>query len=158
MNHKNLNNIAGLALAMTLLGCGVLPIKSEIKENHFRFENFKIDVGSQEEYVYLMCFHKKPTSWQQPKQYPAGDHNLWIKADISNNDRQHKEAYAQFKLHLDAGKSYMVNRKINDEKISMWIQEVDTGLRISDIVTTDLERPSLKADVDNKARCKLASI
>jgi len=132
--------LAGTAFT---LACGFLPIKTDIKEDHFRFENFKRDKGSNNEYVHLMCFAKKPTAWAQPKQYKAGEHKLWVKANISKDGvpSSSKHAFAEFDVDLEAGKSYMLNRSIENDKISMWIQEVETGIGVSEVIVADLNMP-----------------
>lgn len=141
-------------------GFSLLPFESEIKEGHFRFENFKQTKGPQQEYVHLMCYAKKPTSWAQPKQYLAGEHQLWVKADISRRGvpASNKHAFAQFNVELQEGKSYMLNRKIDGEKIAMWIQEVETGIGVSDIVVADLNQPLLEEWQLRRDQCREGTI
>ena len=157
---KNLKLLLISTLSVVSLGCSVLPIKAEVKENHFRLENFKRDKSSQLEYVHLMCFHKKPTTWAEPKQYLSGEHDVWVKASISNRNipNSTKEAFVNFKVKLESNKSYMLNRKIADDKISLWIQEVDTGLGVSDVVTSDLENPLIIDEFLRKRQCKSGSV
>ncbi len=157
---KNLKLLLISALSVVSIGCSTLPLKAEIKENHFRFENFKRDKSSKLEYVHLMCFHKKPTTWAEPKQYLSGEHNLWVKASVSKRGipSSTKEAFVNFKVKLESDKSYMLNRKIVDDKISLWIQEVDTGLGVSDVITADLENPLIIDDFLRKRQCKSGSV
>jgi hypothetical protein len=124
-----------------LIGCSQMPVV--VKDNYFRFENFKRDVGQPQEYVYLMCLRKRPTYWSEPKQFLSGEHELWIKAIIRGKDTYNteREAVANFKVTLDGGTSYMVNRKLQDDNISLWIQEVDTGLVVSNVITQELIIP-----------------
>ena len=58
-----------------------------------------------------------------------------MKASISKRSIQdsRKEAFVNFKVKLALGKSYMLNRKLVEDKILLWIQEVDTGLGVSDV-------------------------
>jgi len=160
MKMKNLKLLLIPALCVAAIGCSTLPLKTEIKENHFRFENFKRDNNSTLEYVHLMCFHKKPTTWAEPKQYLSGEHDLWVKASLStrNISNSTKEAFVNFKVKLESSKSYMLNRKIVDDKISLWIQEVDTGVGVSDIITADLENPLIIDDFLRKRQCKSGSV
>ena len=51
---RNYKNILTYSVSIFLASCGVLPIESEIKENHFRFENFKQDIKSPSELVYYV--------------------------------------------------------------------------------------------------------
>lgn len=124
-------------------GCSVLPLQTKIKENHFRFENFKRDIENDKEYVHLLCANHKPVGWTQPKQYPSGEHDLWVRAVTYRSHIPHsrKEAFTHIKVTLAPEKSYMLNREIRGDKIAMWIQEVDTGTCVSEVVTAQLERP-----------------
>ena len=160
MNMKNLNLVLVSALSMVALGCSVFPIKAQVEENHFRFENFKRDKGLDLEYVHLMCYLKRPVSWAEPKQYEAGEHNLWVRADVSNRsfDDSTKEAIVNFKVKLESDKSYMLNRKITDDKIAIWIQEVDTGLVVSEILTPELKKPLLVDYSLRKDQCESGSV
>ncbi|XQW86361.1 hypothetical protein ACOYR1_06450 [Thalassotalea piscium] len=157
---KNLKLLLIPILSATLLSCCLAPIKAEVKENHFRLENFKRDKGSKVEYVHLMCFQKKPTEWAEPKQYLSGEHDLWVKASISEPDliNSTKEAFVDFKVKLAPNKSYMLNRKLVDDKISIWIQEVDTGAVVSDVITSKLSRPPIIDDILRKRQCQSGSV
>jgi len=145
-------------VSMFLSGCSILPLKKEIEINHFRFENFKQDVGEPSELVYLMCFKKRPTSWAEPKQYLGGEHELWVEANVSTSPMNNKEAFVFFQVKLDPGKSYRLNRKIEGEKISIWIQNSESALRVSEIITTDLNVVALGKKVFRQKRCKAGSI
>ena len=157
---KNFKLLLISALSVASVSCSTLPLKAEIKENHFRFENFKRDKSSKLEYAHLMCFHKKPISWTEPKQYLSGEHDLWVKASISERDipNSTKEAFVNFKVKLESNKSYMLNRKIVDNKISLWIQEVDTGIGVSKVLTSDLNNPLIIDDFLRKRQCKSGSV
>ncbi|WP_426357400.1 hypothetical protein ACPUVO_15680 [Pseudocolwellia sp. HL-MZ19] len=157
---KNLKLLLISTLSVVSISCSTLPLKAEIKDNHFRFENFKRDNSSKLEYVHLMCFHKKPISWVEPKQYLSGEHDLWVKASISERDipNSTKEAFVNFKVKLESNKSYMLNRKIVDDKISLWIQEVDTGIGVSDVLISDLKNPLIIDDSLRKRQCKSGSV
>lgn len=157
---KNLKLLLISTLSVASMGCSTLPFKTEIKDNHFRFENFKRDRSSKLEYVHLMCFHKKPVAWAEPKQYLSGEHDLWVKASISESNipNSTKEAFVNFKVKLESNKSYMLNRKIVDDKISIWIQEVDTGIGVSEVLTSDLKNPLIIDDFLRKRQCESGSV
>jgi hypothetical protein len=156
-----------LFISSFLIGCSVLPIKAKVKDNHFRLENLKRDKWSPFEHVYLMCFNKRATSWNTPKQYQSGEHDLWVKATISDRSisnrglpNSYKEAFVNFKVKLDSGISYMINRKIIEDNIAVWIQEVDTGRTVSEVLITKFEYPlpSVKDYKLSKKRCESGSI
>lgn len=154
------NLTIAFALGASLLGCSSLPITTEIKEDHFRFENFKRDIGPNLEYVHLMCFHKKPVGWAEPKQYPSGKQNLWVKARVLHEDflNSEKEAFVNFNVDLKPEISYMLNREINENNITLWIQEVNTGVVVSDVKTETLERPLQVDESLRRRQCRTSSV
>jgi hypothetical protein len=149
-----------LLLILSLSGCGILPIETAIKENHFRFENFKRDVSDDLEFVYLMCSHKKPISWEQAKQYESGEHNLWVMVETYRRDipTSYRVAVVNFDVNLPPNKSYMLNRKIVKRKAFLWIQEVDTGLIVSEISEADLKRPLSYDFLEKRKQCKTGTV
>jgi len=154
---KNFKFLFIYFLSLFLAGCGILPFKTDIKENHFRFENFQRDIG---EYIYLMCYRQRPTRWDTPKQYLSGEHSLWIEANISDSKLLsfRKEAFVFFKVKLDSGKSYMLNRKLEGENISIWIQDVESGQKVSKVITTDLKPAVFEKKAWRKKQCKSSSV
>ena len=157
---KNLKWILLIAVSVTSVSCSVFPIKAVVKENHFRLENFKRDKGPTQEYIHLMCFHKKPIKWREPYQYLSGEHDLWVKASISRRGipSSRREAFVNFKVNLESGKSYMLNRQIEGDKIKIWIQDVDTGLGVSETLYADLNRPKIIEFNLRKKQCESGSI
>jgi hypothetical protein len=158
-----MNNCKVILISLFILalsGCGIFPIQAVIKENHFRLENFKRDVTDDVEYVYLMCANKKPTTWFEPRQHISGEHDLWVKVKTLNRTIPHstRVAIVNFKVDLDADKSYMLNRKIVDGKVSLWIQEVDTGLGVSDVLIANLKRPLLTDYHHSVKQCSSGSV
>lgn len=149
-----------VVLNLVLLGFSVFTKDPTVKDNHFRFENFKREISSTLEYVYLLCSHKKVTHWTQAKQYQSGAHDLWVKASTvkSGIPSTRKETYVNFKVTLDAGKSYMLNREINNDDIALWIQEIETGIKVSPIISSKLDYPRFKNENDAKYRCKAGTI
>ncbi len=153
-------NILWLFLSSALVSCSHLPVKAQVKEHHFRLENFSAEQGTKSELVYLMCFHKRPTEWSAPKQYLAGEHQLWVKASVEDRGlgQDVKEAFVQFKVKLEAGKSYMLNRAIEDNQISLWIQETETGAKASDVIVTKLKQPLLVEENLRKTQCREGTV
>lgn len=142
-----------------LLGCETLPIRAEIKEDHYRFENFVQNVEPKHEYIFMACHRHKPTGWNVAKQYPAGPQNLWIKAAkyTTTTSNVPRVAYFNLQTNLEAGKSYMPNRKIEGNKIALWIQEVESGERVTEILEAELKFPVAETIVSHK-QCKTSSV
>lgn len=153
-------NILLVCLSVMVGSCSQLPIKTQIKEGNFRLENFRAEKGTQLDLVYLMCFYKRPTGWAEPKQYLAGEHDLWVKASIEERGlvQNVKEAVVHFKVKLGPGKSYMLNREVKDDKISIWIQESETAVKVSTVVVTDLKQPLLVEDNLRRTQCRQGSV
>ena len=157
---KSLSLFVSSVLVSVLAGCSTLPMTAQVEDGKFRFENFKMIKGSQNESVHLMCYLHKPTGWSQPKQYEAGKHLLWVKANVENDSIENstKSAYASLNVELEANKSYMLNRERDGDKISLWVQEVDTGVRVSDIVVTDLKKPLISDYSLRRNQCKAGTV
>ncbi len=147
-------------LSVFLFGCSTLPFQAEVKDEHFRLENFKDDKGKDIDYVYLNCFHKRPTAWSEPKQFEAGEHDLWVRAVTARRGvgNSKKEAFVNFKMELEAGKSYMFNRKFTDDEASIWIQESASGKVVSDVLTAKLRTPLIIDDNLRKTQCESGSV
>ncbi len=149
-----------LSLSITvILGCSVLSTQVEVKEDHFRFENFIRNIKFEKEYIYLACHRQRPIGWDNPRQYVAGEQNLWITAafDDSNTMKLLKTAHFNFKVNLESGKSYMPNREINGDRISVWIQEVDSGARVSEVQEANLEI-QLSEYVKSRKQCTTSTV
>ncbi len=135
-----------ISSSLILPGCSSMPYEPEISEGKFRFENFKrINKTRTYEYVSLMCLNNKTTSWQEPMQFKAGDQKLWVHARTYQQGLKNSkvEAFVRFDVNLEAGKSYMLNRDLDGDTMTIWIQEVKTGISASEKVTLELERPAI---------------
>ncbi|MFD2166481.1 hypothetical protein ACFSJY_09385 [Thalassotalea euphylliae] len=154
--------LACAGMALVLSACSTFPlVKHTVKDDHFRFENItSSEADDNYERIYLMCHNQQPEEWAQPRQYEAGKHNLWLKVLIRDQDRPMalRRAYANFKVNLAPGTSYMPNRRVEGHLVHLWIQESDTGIRVSEIVTTELEAPWINNRIEHKARCKGSSV
>ncbi|MBA6381302.1 MULTISPECIES: hypothetical protein [unclassified Colwellia] len=137
--------------------CAFSPIKTEVKENHFIFENFINNNETEIEYIHLMCSKKKLAYWTEPKQFLADEYDFWVKADITKNNRvgANKVAFFHFKVNFESGKRYMPNRVLEKNKISIWIQEVGTGTRVSKIETKNLKFEIYSGNNLRKKQCRL---
>jgi len=118
-------------------GCSTMSTQAKQEDSQFRFENFEQDKAFNNDYAYLMCFRQRPTEWQPARHYDSGEHNLWVRA-VSYERRlpsTEREALVNFKLELDAGKDYRINREINDGIVKVWIEEKDSSEIISEVKT-----------------------
>jgi len=140
------------------MACSNLQIKTKIEEGKFRFENFQVLSGPQLESISLLCYRKKPTDWHGARQYDAGKQTLLVKAII----KYEKQAYVTFNIKLAAGQNYILNRTIVGDKISIWIEEKESGLKVSTIETASLELINRHKMVyeakEEKKACKASSV
>jgi hypothetical protein len=149
------------ALSLILAGCSAYQIKADVDEGKFRFVNFEKERGKQFEYIHLMCLYKRPIEWNLPKQYKAGNHQLWVKAQIYQNGMsiREKNAFVKFDVTLKAGLSYKLNRSFDDDNnISIWIEEEQSKNIVSEIITTELLRPLLIEKSLRTEQCESGSI
>lgn len=138
--------------------CSNFQIPNKIDEEKFRFENFQVLKGPQLELVSLMCYRKKISDWYGARQYEAGDHTLLVKAEVETK----RQAYVTFNVNLAAGHNYILNRTIEGENISIWIEDIDSGMKVSTIETAQLElyrnHKSMYYTKEEKKACEGSSI
>ncbi|TWX52431.1 hypothetical protein [Colwellia hornerae] len=148
------------ALSLILAGCSAYQIKADVDEGKFRFVNFEKERGKQFEYIHLMCLYKRPIEWNLPRQYQAGNHQLWVKAQIYQNGMRNSEknAFVKFDISLDAGLSYKLNRSFEDNKISIWIEEEKSKNIVSEIITTELIKPLFVEKSLRTQQCETGTI
>ena len=149
-----------LLIASSISGCSILPFKTEIKENHFRFENFRQEDGTKRESIRLLCYKQSPSAWFEPRQYIAGEHVLWVKASTKKQAvvNSTREAYVKFVVDLLPNKSYMLNRKVVEDDISIWVQDVSSGEVVSKVEVSQLKRPLLMEELRVKQMCESSTI
>ncbi len=151
-----------VASSLMLTACSSVPFEPSISEGKFRFENFRrINKTRTDEYVTLMCLNNKPTGWQEPMQFEAGEQIIWVHARTYQEGIENSklEAFLRFDINLEADKSYMLNRLAADGDImTIWIQEVKTGISASEKVTVQLERPAIYEHNLRDTQCAAGTI
>lgn len=150
-----------LLLLCNLLACAMSPFNNDIKQGHFRIENTSYDNSQgRTEYVYLMCHKHKPATWVTARQYPAGKHNIWVKATYqeANNHNSYQVAFANFNLTLPAGGNYQLAHTIHDESISIWLQDINTLSAKSEVVTAKLTRNNIANSTKLINQCKQGTV
>ncbi len=140
MNKLKLGLAIVTCLAVT--SCGITPFKRDIADGKFRLESFHIPYKTLDTRIYLMCNKKKPVGWAVAKQYPAGKHSLWVKVDVKPRSMGYRgQAHINFEMEFEAGKNYRLNKKADGRNITVWIEEKDTGIVKSKVITTYLHQP-----------------
>lgn len=147
--------------ALVMSACSLIPVSTGVKEGHFRVENTSYDpINNTIEFVYLMCHNKKPTSWIAARQYPAGHHNLWVKATFQEVGLYHsyREAYVNFDITLPEGGNYQLAHSITNDEISIWFQDVESHKPYSKIMTTALKRHKVADGKLRLQQCRSGSV
>jgi len=159
-----------IGCVISLAGCSNLPLKTSIKENHFRIENLRKEHGNTIELAYLMCYRKKPVKWTEPKQYIAGKHELWVHAvsgihtdhykslTTSVFPKQRRDAYVKFNVDLAPSVNYMLNANVEDDKVSVWIEDAKSGERVSSVQVAKLDQPHIFEETRVRDMCKSSTI
>ena len=137
--------------------CSSLPIENDLKTGHFRLENFELNKGKTNELVYLACFENRPLDWISGKQMPAGQYNLLVKAKVQAAKQLSSTRYAfvNFNVNLDSDKRYKINRKLEEDSIVIWIEDMNTKEIVSEYQRYDLNRTKASSLilVENNAKC-----
>ncbi|TRY30659.1 hypothetical protein [Aliiglaciecola sp. M165] len=140
---KNRNLIIVCLASLVVFGCSTLPIETALKDEHFRIENFQRNIDDPRESLFLMCSNNQLVNWHAAGQFPAGEYDLMVIA-VSNKrfvPHSRKEAEVRFNVNLESGKNYTLNRKREGNDISVWIQDAESGKRVSDVQTTTMKLP-----------------
>ena len=147
-------------LTTVLTACEILPVKTDIKENHARLENFISDKTNNKEYISLMCKNKKPTKWMTPTQILAGEHNIWIEIKNSQSDTPNSEriSFINVNVIFDEGKSYTLNRKRENNRLTVWIQELSSGSIVSEVIRPEMKYPLYHSYEEKRRHCLSSSI
>jgi len=156
MKKSSIAMILGTALVIS--ACGVLPFKAGITEGHSRVVNLSVSTGEVVEKVYLMCHRKRPREWVQSSQLEAGQHDVWVKANVADIDLGIKNAVVNFKVNLEAGKSYALNKERKGNKIAIWIEEGASSTVVSEIVVGDLRHPQVYPERELIRQCSLGTV
>ena len=93
-------------------------------------------------------------------EYLSGEHDLWVKAVVSKTDIQNsrREAFVNFDVELAAGNTYVLNRKVDEKQISIWIQNAETGVVVSDVKVAKLALPKLVEKRLRREQCESGTI
>ena len=149
-------------VCFSLISCTnfIFPIKASIEEGHYRFENFKNHLGGHQEILVRGCLYDFPYSSKYHsfvggRQYLVdGEEKFMVQASLSGkNITGIRYVWVPLTANFEENKSYMLNRKLNDFDVSIWIQEVDTGIRVSSIASTTFPRSRIDESHRMKKMC-----
>ncbi|OUL56362.1 hypothetical protein [Pseudoalteromonas ulvae] len=150
------------ALTLTVSGCSLLPIETDVKEGFVRIKNQYDNTPNRNESIFLFCHNQRVIEHQTNREYPAGQHNLWVMVNVADtvHNSAGREAVVNFNVDLPAGKKYILNGQMLDQNAEMavWIEDFDNAEVVSPIVKTSLKNPSLVPYQLRKKQCESSSV
>ena len=115
---------------------------------------------NQREFVKLMCFNKRPNGALILRDVEEGEHVLFVHASVINSDLpfgNEREAIVRLEANLEGGKRYSLNQTRDNLNMKVWLQETDTGVPVSEIVSTRVEYPQYVGDL-RLQQCKEGTV
>ena len=150
-----------------LFACTSVPYiidqQANVQPNEARidfFANRGEAFDNKREYVNLMCFNQRPTSAAALRDVEEGEHVLYVRASVVNTDISEgntREAIIRLDVNLEGGKRYSLNQSRDHHDMKVWLQETDTGIPVSEIVSTKVEYPQFVGDL-RLDQCKEGTI
>ncbi|WP_334049168.1 hypothetical protein [Alteromonas gracilis] len=107
-----------------------------------------------------MCFNQRPTSASALRDVEEGEHVLFVRAMVVNTDLpadNMREAIVRLDVNLEGGKRYSLNQIRDNSDMKIWLQESDSGIPVSKVVTTRVEYPKSVGDL-RLEQCKEGTV
>ena len=135
-----------LAMALAVPGCATGPIYDPPSENKeglatirghshrtgvFQWENYRIDLIDNQTVSYIL---RSETSYEIPVH--PGEHSFVIFSQFNRSFWSGScpcQAFVQIEATLEPGKAYRLNGKVEGVDVRVWIEEEQSGERISEI-------------------------
>lgn len=160
MNSRLLSMLG--ALTLTVSGCSLLPIETDVKEGFVRIKSQHDYTPNRGESIFLFCHKQRVVEHETNREYPAGQHNLWVMVNVSDaaNNATGREAVVNFNVDLAPGKKYIFNSEMLEKEAEMavWIEDFDSAEVVSPIVKTTLSNPNLVPYQLRKKQCESSSV
>ena len=141
----------------------VINQQANVQPNEARidfFANRGEAFDNKREYVKLMCLNQRPTSASALRDVEEGEHVLFVRAMVVNTDLpvdNMREAIVRLDVNLEGGKRYSLNQTRDNRDMKVWLQETDSGIPVSEIVTTRVEYPKSVGDL-RLEQCKEGTV
>jgi len=133
-----------VVFVLFLAGCSSLSNKTEIDAGHARIISYTDHTDVKEfQTVYPMCNRHRITDWRQSRQLKAEMQDIWLIAEVNDvtfYDGK-KEAFVNFQLPLEDGRSYIIAQNVYEKHINVWLQDAYTGEQVSEMYKVQLKRP-----------------
>jgi hypothetical protein len=88
-----------------------------------------------------MCENNRPNDEIEILDVEAGEHILYVRSRVINSNllfKNVREAVVRLDVNLEGGKRYTLNQDREDDNVTLWLQEADTGLIVSETVSTTM--------------------
>ena len=137
--------------------------QAEVQPNEARidfFANRGEAFDNKREYVKLMCFNQRPNGALVLRDVEPGEHVLFVQASVVNTDLPDgttREAIVRLDVNLEGGKRYSLNQSRDHHDMKVWLQDTDSGVPVSEIVTTRVEYPKSVGDL-RLEQCKEGTV
>jgi len=119
----------------------VIDEQATIQPNEARIDFYVQRLDRQREFVQLMCENNRPNDEIEILDVEAGEHILYVRASVINSNllfKNVREAVVRLDANLEGGKRYTLNQDREDDNVTLWLQEADTGLIVSETVSTTM--------------------
>lgn len=119
----------------------VIDEQATIQPNEARIDFYVQRLERKREFVQLMCENNRPNDEIEILDVEAGEHILYVRASVINSNllfKNVREAVVRLDVNLEGGKRYTLNQDREDDNVTLWLQEADTGLIVSDTVSTTM--------------------
>ena len=119
----------------------VIDEQATIQPNEARIDFYVQRLDRQREFVQLMCENNRPNDEIEILDVEAGEHILYVRASVINSNllfKNVREAVVRLDVNLEGGKRYTLNQDREDDNVTLWLQEADTGLIVSETVSTTM--------------------
>lgn len=141
----------------------IVDQQANVQPNEARidfFANRGEAFDNKREYVTLMCFNQRPNRALALRDVEEGEHVLFVRASVINKDLPFgnvREAIVRLDVDLEGGKRYSLSQTRDNNDMKVWLQETDTGMPVSDIVSTRIQYPESVGDL-RLEQCKEGSV
>jgi|TARA_Y100000296_G_C5088224_1_gene213491 hypothetical protein len=140
-----------------IFGCStvaeMVDQQAKVQPNEARidfFANRGEAFDNEKEYVRLMCFNQRPNNELVLRDIEEGKHVLFVRASVVNTNLHistTREAIVRLDVDLEGGKRYSLSQTRDNHDMKVWLQETDSGIPVSEIVSTKVEYPQFVGDL-----------
>lgn len=159
-----LKTLLCMAATVPLFACtsvvDVVNDQATIQPDEARVDFYVQRTDRERDFVHLMCENHRPNSEIEVLDVQAGEHVLYVKSSVINSNllfKNIREAVVRFDVNLEGGKRYMLNQTREGDSVELWLQEADSGLIVSNKVSTTVNLASAVGNLRMK-QCREGTV